>query len=69
MAAARTCSSISGLAPGTGVREFDKVSTDGEPRWDSVTAMLADIADALENHSPIDGFDAWADEHGVLIWE
>ncbi|WP_412515847.1 SMI1/KNR4 family protein [Actinomadura madurae] len=48
------------------VREFDKVSTDGEPRWDSVTAMLAD---ALENHSPIDGFDAWADEHGVLIWE
>ncbi|MEU5992469.1 SMI1/KNR4 family protein [Spirillospora sp. NPDC047418] len=51
------------------VREFDKVSTDGEPRWGSVTAMLADIADALENHATIGGYDARPNEDGVLSWD
>ncbi|MEU9874069.1 MULTISPECIES: SMI1/KNR4 family protein [unclassified Actinomadura] len=51
------------------VREFDRVSTDGEVRWGSVTAMLADIADALDNHGRIGGYEARPDEDGVLFWD
>ncbi len=31
------------------VRAFDRVNTDGNPRRVSVSLMLADVADALEN--------------------
>jgi hypothetical protein len=51
------------------VREFDRVSTDGKPRWANVTAMLADIAHALENHSPIDGSRAHLNHDGTLYWD
>jgi cell wall assembly regulator SMI1 len=51
------------------VRVFDRVSTDGEPRWAGVAAMLADIADALENHDPIDDYHACLDHEGILYWE
>jgi cell wall assembly regulator SMI1 len=51
------------------VREFDKVYTDGNPRWANVTAMLADIADALANLSAIDGFHPRLDHDGTLHWE
>jgi cell wall assembly regulator SMI1 len=51
------------------VREFDRVSTDGKPRWANVTTMLADIADALENHSPIDGSRAHLNHDGTLYWD
>ncbi|TDB91242.1 SMI1/KNR4 family protein [Actinomadura sp. 7K534] len=51
------------------VREFDKVSTDGEPRWANVAAMLAETADALENQSPIDDYRPCLDHDGILYWE
>jgi hypothetical protein len=51
------------------VREFDKVHTDGNPRWANVTAMLADIADALAYLSAIDGFHPRLDHDGTLHWE
>jgi cell wall assembly regulator SMI1 len=51
------------------VREFDRVSTDGKPRWASVAVMLADVADALENQSTINGYRAWPGSDGALTWD
>ncbi|WP_170026714.1 SMI1/KNR4 family protein [Actinomadura oligospora] len=51
------------------VREFDRVFTDGKPRWASVASMLADIAGALENQGPIDGLRPYPTDKGTLEWD
>ncbi|MCP2343182.1 SMI1/KNR4 family protein [Actinomadura rupiterrae] len=51
------------------VREFDKVSTDLEPRWAGIADMLAEVADALENDTPLDGLRPHVPQDGVLYWD
>ncbi|MEV4252305.1 SMI1/KNR4 family protein [Spirillospora sp. NPDC049652] len=51
------------------VREFDRVGTDGRPRWAGVAAMLADIAQTLENQGPIDGLRPQLTDDDPLYWD
>lgn len=51
------------------VREFDKVDTDGGPRWANVTAMLTDIVHALERDGVLNGYRALLDSDGTLCWD
>ncbi|MFC6012281.1 hypothetical protein [Nocardia lasii] len=51
------------------VSEFDKVSADGGPRWASLSAMFADLADSLETGAVFDQYWAPSVEQGELCWE
>jgi cell wall assembly regulator SMI1 len=52
------------------VMEYDKVgAAEGPPSWPSVAAMLAEIADALEHDTPIDGNRIWVDDDGTTSWD
>lgn len=59
------------------VVEYDKVGAAGsenwqEPdvsRWPSVGAMLADVAEALEQETPIGGDRIWVSDDGTISWD
>ncbi|MGI8335709.1 SMI1/KNR4 family protein [Actinomadura scrupuli] len=52
------------------VMTYDKVGAAAlAPRWPSVTAMLAEVADALENEVPVQGVRIWVSEDGTISWD
>lgn len=52
------------------VMTYDKVGAATlAPQWPSVTAMLAEVADALEKEAPVCGRLIWAGEDGTISWD
>lgn len=52
------------------VTEFGKYDADESgPRWHTVSAMLTDLADSLENQAPFDNGAVPSLENGHLVWD